>query len=296
MLINLTLRHLEVLLAIAEQGSLRGAAERLFLSQPAVTQQLQALEREVGFALVDRRSRGSNLTAEGSQMLEYVRSALGAVRDLERLVDDIAAGRTGQISLGATLTAAEWLVPRLVAAFRNAAPDIEMGVKVLDPSRVALAFADHAIHVAILQDPGDDLESIPLRRHTLVAVAGPAGPAGPAEEWRRTLLLREPGSETRAAVEGWLTEGKVVFDGTMEFASNTALREAAAAGLGLAVLSTDAVGFEIASQAVRLIDLPGLPLHRHWRLAFPANRVLSPAVHRLLAFCQSPAGESAIYS
>jgi DNA-binding transcriptional LysR family regulator len=220
---------------------------------------------------------------------------LGTAADLEALAADIAAGRAGRITLGATLTAAEWLVPRLVAAFRATEPAIEVLVRVLTRAAVGRAIEEHSIQLAIVQDPFAELEAVLLRRHSLVAVSAPE-PLVDEPSLPTTLLVREPGSETRLAVESWAATHRPGFTTTMEFASNTALREAAAAGLGLAVLSTDAVGFEIASQAVRLVDLPGLPLHRAWHLTYPGGTRISLAMERFIAFCTSQAGQRAIYS
>jgi DNA-binding transcriptional LysR family regulator len=180
-----------------------------------------------------------------------------------------------------------------VAGFRKVAPDIEVTLTVLNQKALSSAFAEHKIQLAVLEHVPPGFNAVALRRHTLVAIVAP----GRAEKGPPlTLLLREPGSNIRQAVEEWLATSVVSFASTMEFASNAALREGAAAGLGCAILSTDSIGFEVAASLVELIDLPGLPIHRTWHLVHPERRSLSPAAAALVSFARSPAGTEAIYA
>ncbi|MDA8038600.1 MAG: LysR family transcriptional regulator [Actinomycetota bacterium] len=287
------IRWLETFVAIVKAGSFNGAARTLLLSQPAVTQQLQALERELGFHLIERGVRGARLTPDGERVYEHAAAVLGALRDLDDTTQQIALGRAGRIELGATLTAAEWLVPRLVAAFRAQAPDIDVSVTVHNQRQLLAAFADHTIQLGVLELVPPEFLAVPLRRHTLIAVVAPDQVTS-----RRptTLLLRERGSEVRETVDEWLAASGLTFESTMELASNAALRESAAAGLGCAILSTDAVGFELAAGRVQLIDLPGLPIHRMWYLVYQERRRLSPAGASFVRFVSSPAGHVAVNS
>jgi LysR family transcriptional regulator, hydrogen peroxide-inducible genes activator len=120
------LHQLEYLLAVAEEGSVTRAAERLTLAQPSLSQQLRKLEREVGQPLFDRLPRGVVLTEAGRRLVEDARRILASVQDARRHVADARRGVGGPLIVGAIPTVAPFVIPRLAAAFLGDFPEVEL--------------------------------------------------------------------------------------------------------------------------------------------------------------------------
>jgi LysR family hydrogen peroxide-inducible transcriptional activator len=120
------LHQLEYLVAVAEEGSVTRAADRLMLAQPSLSQQLLKLEREVGQPMFDRLPRGVALTEAGRRMVEHARKILAEVQDARRHVADARIGVGGPLVVGAIPTIAPFVIPRVAAAFLSDFPDVEL--------------------------------------------------------------------------------------------------------------------------------------------------------------------------
>lgn len=120
------LHQLEYLLAVAEEGSVTRAAERLMLAQPSLSQQLRKLEREVGQPMFDRLPRGVVLTEAGRRMVEHARRILAEVQDARRHVADARIGVGGPLVVGAIPTIAPFVIPQVAAAFLTDFPEVEL--------------------------------------------------------------------------------------------------------------------------------------------------------------------------
>jgi DNA-binding transcriptional LysR family regulator len=122
------LRHLRYFVAIAEEGSFSGAAERLWVAQPGLSTQIRRLEAELGVKLFTRHTRGVDLTAAGELFLERARTALAAADSALSTGHDLEAGLVGTIRLGVATEAGWHLTPELLASFGRARPGVELTV------------------------------------------------------------------------------------------------------------------------------------------------------------------------
>src|SRR6266542_1119960 len=145
----MTLGQLRTFLAVAETGSVRGAAERLVVTQPAVSSALAALQREVGAALVAREGRGLRLTAAGEAFAGRARAALALLEEAVVSASSEAAPERGRVRLAAVTTAGEHLAPHLLASFRSRYPDAEVALEVGNRRRVWDALIAHDVDLAI---------------------------------------------------------------------------------------------------------------------------------------------------
>ncbi|MCR9124714.1 MAG: LysR family transcriptional regulator [Rhodobacteraceae bacterium] len=157
--------------AFAEEGSVVRAGAALNVSHAAVSQQLRALERHMGLALLDRSGRALGLTAEGTQLAEAVRLGFGSIGNAVRDLTDADADRPLFVSTTPTF-AASWLMPRL-ARFRDRAPDVELRI---DPSPALVAFEPGGVDVALRYGSGGwpGLHSEMLLQSPMIIVAAPA--------------------------------------------------------------------------------------------------------------------------
>jgi LysR family transcriptional regulator, low CO2-responsive transcriptional regulator len=254
--------RLETFLAIVDTGSARAAAAHLSVTESAVSAALAALHREVGVPLFERSGRGLQLTEAGAAFADYARRILGLIEEGVAAARQGAAPELGRLRLGAVTTAGEYLVPGLLASFRARYPDVEVGLEIGVRDRVLRQLADHQLDVVIAGRPlaGLGLVSRATRDNSLVVVAAPGADT---ELGTATWLLREPGSGTRDTTLGLLSSHGLTPP-VLSLGSHGAVVASAVLGLGLTVVSADAVGQHLAAGDLLPVPVRGTPLKRPW--------------------------------
>ncbi len=276
-------RKLETFRVVVESRKISTAAKLLHLSQPAVTAQVRGLEDECGRALLVRSSKGVAPNAWGLRLLEAAKQVHGVLGEVESAFhEEPATDET--VVLGASMTAAAYVVPPLVAGYRALHPRVPFRIQVANTPRVLEWVAEGRVPLGIvegrLRSPRVRLER--WLEDELVPVAAPSAAAiravGRAADLARVpLLLREPGSNTRAVVEEALQ--RVLGKGRtprseLLFGSNQSIKMAAAAGLGVAFVSRWSLKHNLAAGQLRIVPLRDLRIVRALSLA-----TLSPGVH-----------------
>jgi LysR family transcriptional regulator, low CO2-responsive transcriptional regulator len=267
-----TLTQLRTFLAVAETGSVRAAAERLVVTESAVSSCVAALQKSLGLALVAKNGRGLRLTDAGSVYAGYVRGVLGLLDEGRSAAAGEAGG--GVLRVAAVTTAGEQLLPGLLASFRLCFPRTGIHLEVGNRERVLGLVFDHQVDLVLGGRPPSGPGSAQMVVHAVRAnelvVVGPSV-SGAVDLAAQTWLLREPGSGTRATTEAYLEELQIT-PGTLTVGSNVAVCESAAAGLGVTLISRDAVARDIARGALAELPAPGTPLRRDWCLFSRSSR------------------------
>ena len=254
--------RLRAFVAVADTGSVRAAAQRLVVTESAVSAAVTALSRDLGVRLVERSGRGLALTQAGAVYAGYARRVLGLLdegRAAARGEDDPGRGR---LRLAAVTTAADQLLPALLAAFRDRWPRIDLTLEVGPSSRIWDRLAAHEADLVLGGRPPAGIPATvhATRPNDLVVVAAPSVDfALETTPW----IMREPGSGTRAAAEAYLA-GHEVTPPQLVLGSNGAVIAGAAVGLGATLVSRDAVAAELRRGDLVIVDAPGTPLHRPW--------------------------------
>jgi DNA-binding transcriptional LysR family regulator len=261
----MTFAQLRTFLAVARTGSVRAAAAELVVTEPAVSAAVAALGRELGAALLVRDGRGVRLTDAGRTMAAYASELVGLADQARSEV----AGRS-RLRLAGVTTAGEFVLPALIKAFRERHPGIDVSLEVGNRQEVLDGLRRRDVDLAVGGRPPEsrDIAGTGFRDYRLVVVGAP-GPRRrdlAAETW----LLRERGSGTREAAERYLTDAGIAPRATMTVGSNGAVKQAAAAGLGVTLLADDAVQAELAAGALIELRAPGTPLRRSWYVLAPA--------------------------
>jgi DNA-binding transcriptional LysR family regulator len=291
----MTLNQLRSFLAVADRGSVRAAAEELVVTQAAVSASVAALQKSLGVALVTPDGRGLRLTDAGDSYARYARRILGLLDEAGRAAAAAADPERGELRIAAVTTAAEQIVPPILGGFRRRHPQTGVRLEAGNRDRVRSLLDRHQADLALTgrPEPAWDVVVHAVRAHELVVVAAPdlatAALASPGQDaatllpWlaRQTWLLREPGSGTRASTDALLADLDIT-PLTLMVASNVAIRESAQVGLGVTLLSRDAVATELAAGQLAELPVPGTPLHRDWYLAARPGPLL-PAAARLVA-------------
>jgi LysR family transcriptional regulator, low CO2-responsive transcriptional regulator len=271
-----TTARLRAFVAVADAGSVRAAAARLTLTESAVSAAIGALTKDVGVPLVERDGRGVRLTRAGATFAEYARTILGLHGEaLAAVRGDVDPAR-GSIRLAAVTTAADHLLPAALAGFRERYPDVDLRLHVGTSEHVWSLLDVHETDLVIAGRPPTRLAGIvvrAMRGNDLVVVAAPRV----AEDFdveRATWLMREEGSGTRATIAALLT-GLQVEPPMLTLGSNGAVVAAAVVGLGVTLVSRDAVVGPLAAGDLVEIPMRGTPLHRPWHVVTHRQTPLS---------------------
>lgn len=279
----MTLHQLRVFREVARAGSVRAAAEALFVTPPSVSAAIAALEAALDVTLVEPQGRGIRLTAAGHELARHAASVLGLLDRTERAVREVGGG-AGHLRLAAVTTAGEYVVPPLLADFRVNHPTTQVSLEVGNRDAVFGRLLDREVDLAIGGRPSHEaLDGQALRPNHLVVVARPDHPFGdrprldPARLSDETWLLREAGSGTRESCDEFLAAHGIVPTATMTVGSNGAIKRVAAVGLGITLMSLDAVHDEIEAGELSRLRVRGTPLRRTWHVLYRDLEALPPA-------------------
>ncbi len=284
---HLTLRQLKVFKAIAEHLSISRAAESLFLSQPAVSMQLKKLTDAVGLPLIEQVGKRVYLTPAGNVLYESCREISESLERLEMAIDDIQGLKQGRLRL-AVVTTIEYFAPRVLGAFCDRYPGIEVELEVTNRKRLLDRLATNQDDLYILGQPPDgvDVEAQPFMPNPLVVMAARNHPLAGASHislarlLEEPFILREPGSGTRKAAERLFESYGLSPKVRLELGSNEAIKQAVAGGLGVAVLSRHTLSLEGTESPLVVLDVEGFPLEKHWYLVYPKGKRLSVVAQR----------------
>jgi LysR family transcriptional regulator, nitrogen assimilation regulatory protein len=258
------LQQLETFCVVAEVGSLSRAAERLDLSQSAVTRQVRALERELGAVLLSRTPQGATLTPIGAAVLPHARAAVAAGLACRRVAADLAAGRGQRLSIAAGPMATQYLLPPVVARFRSLHPGVAVD---LQPTHQRLALERllrYEVDAVVLASPirSAQVRAISILRDPLLLVGPPGAQPGPvrlAELAGATLLTLPAGTGLHEQVAAALRRRRVSCR-AIEHPTAETIKTAVALGVGLSILPSSALRAELAAGALSgrpIEDWPG---------------------------------------
>jgi LysR family transcriptional regulator, low CO2-responsive transcriptional regulator len=259
--------RLRALVELADAGSVRGAAERLVVTESAISSAIGSLSTEVGVPLVDRHGRGVRLTPAGQCYVEYARKILGLHDEAVLAARGEVDPEHGAIRLAAVTTAGELLLPALLASFTAKYPGVDCKLEVASRKAIWPMLASHQADVVVAGRPPTALDHIQIRAlspNTLVVV-GPPETARGFDPAQATWLLRESGSGTRATTTTLLEELEV-SPPQMVLGSHGAVVAAAVAGLGVTLVSRQAVRRELEAGALVELPVANTPMDRPWHI------------------------------
>jgi DNA-binding transcriptional LysR family regulator len=291
---SITLTQLRSFLAVVRTGSVTAAADELVVTQPSVSAAVTALARELDTPLLRRDGRGVRPTAAGAAFAPFAADVIGLLEN-GRLAAREAAGQSARVlRIAAVTTAAESFVPGLMHAFSVAHPEIELTLTVGNRDRVFTTLLERDADVAFTGRPplDDRVAARRFRPNEPVVITGPEdplagrGPVDAAALAERTWLLREVGSGTRILTEEFLAANGLEVP-TLTVGSNGAIRQAARAGLGVSIVSRDAVASELDARLLAVIDVAPPPPMREWHVLRARVGPSRPIVDEFLEFLET---------
>jgi LysR family transcriptional regulator, low CO2-responsive transcriptional regulator len=284
-----SLRQLRALGAVTSAKSISAAAQLLYLTPPAVSQQLQLLEEALGgVPLYERTPTGMRPTEAGREVLTALERIEAALTDCATAVDALRGMGGGRVSIG-VISTAQYFAPFALAAFQRANPMVEIRMLVGNRSEMITGLEKFNLDLALMGYPP---EHFPVERaiigdHPHVIIAAPdhwlatRRKIALADIGRETLLLREPGSGTRALMLGLLAAANLPEGARTEIGSNEAIKHAVMAGMGVALISAHVAVAELTAGRLVALDVEGLPIVRQWFAVRRSERRPLPAAQAL---------------
>lgn len=273
--------RLKVFRAVARELNFRRAAEGLYLTQPAVTQQIKALEDELGVALFDRAGGRVELTEAGRVLLGYAERLKSTADEAVQALAEVSGQRAGELAVGASQTIGQYLLPTLLAGFERENPRVQVRAVSGNTDEILEALASHAVELALIEGPAKrrDVVTTPFMRDEMVLVA-PSGheftghPITLAMLAEAPLLMRELGSGSRRVVEQALEAvGLRLKDMQVKMTLDTTegLLSAVEAGLGVTFVSRWGIRNQLALRTLQVVEVEGLRVERMFSLAYGAG-------------------------
>lgn len=298
---GVNLNQLRVFHEVATVGTVTGAAKALHVSQPAVSKQLKELELAVGAALFDRVSRGLTLTQAGRLVLSHTSRIFAEEASLEGELAALLGVAKGKLSVGASTTIGNYLVPDVFGQYHRLHPGIELRLEIGNTEAVQRMVLEDRVDIGLTEGLASSraLNTRVFGHDAMVMVTAPGdpragqGPIDSAAMGALQLIAREPGSGTRAVIEAAFQQRGIPFAPSMSLGSSEAIKQAVAAGLGVALMSRLAVQAELQSGRLTELLMVGEPIRRDLHLVQAAGKREAPALGAFLALLSEPVKRSA---
>jgi DNA-binding transcriptional LysR family regulator len=277
---------------VAATGSFTRAARELFLTQSAVSQQIRALEDEIGGRLFDRSGRMVRLTGEGEVLLTYAKRLFDLHEEIETLFNDLRKLEKGRIAVGATAVIGTYFMPAVISAYHRQYPGIEIDLRMGNSEAIQRMILDREadLGVAGMIKKHRTLNSAFIHREELLFVCSPRNPLADrktvtiAELDRIPFIWRERGTQTLAIVKKWF-QANTAEDfprQTLSLANMEAAKRIVEEGYGVTIIPASAASREIESGLLKRLTVTDFDLTVDYGLYYPKGRPFSRAAEAFL--------------
>lgn len=290
-MLHVTLRQLRVFESVARHLSFSRAAEELYLSQPAVSMQIKQLEENVGLALFEQLGKKIFLTDAGRELFHYSRAVAQQLSDMEAALNEIKGLERGRLRI-AVVSTANFFAPMFLAQFCHLNPGVKVSLSVANRESVLRQLNENETDMAIMGLPPEELDVVSetFMENPLVVIAAPSHPLAKLRKIpmkrleQETFVVREPGSGTRGAMERFFAEHRIQLKTGMEMGTNEAIKQAVQGEMGLGVVSLHTIELELETGRLKVLDVNGFPIKRHWYLVHRTQKRLSTVAETFRSF------------
>jgi len=291
-------RRLKVFHTVAKLLSFTNAAEELHMTQPAVTFQVRQLEEYFNTRLFDRTHNKVSLTPAGERVSEFAERIFDLYSEMENSVRDLTGEISGALTIGASTTIAEYMLPALLGEFKNRYPDINLRLKVSNSEGIVSMVEHNVIDLGVVESAVSNKNLIVEVCHDdqLVVVAAPdhdlvkrGGKVKASDIVNYPFVSREEGSGTREVIMQYLMEAKVSLGDMnicLELGSPESIKGAVEAGMGITIISRSIIGKELKLNTLAELQLDP-PLSRPFSFVRQRQKFRVTVMEKLLEFAQS---------
>jgi DNA-binding transcriptional LysR family regulator len=296
---NITLRQLQIFEAVAQTQSYTRAAERLFMTQPAVSMQMKQLEETIELDLFERQGKKIVITKAGEKLRKHANKIISRFDVLHHSINKLKKGQLEQIKISAATTANHF-VTHMMAEFSRLHQDINITLDITNRETLVTQLQNYDPDFVIMGEPPSklDLDSRLIMKNPLIVIASPDHPIVkkyqsknvPMEEViKESFVVREEGSGTKAAIRRHFKKQGFDFISSYEMSSNESIKHAVVAGLGLGIVALHTIKLELEAGKLIILNVEHFPLERYWHLVSRKGRRLSPAAMEFQEFIMASA-------
>ncbi len=287
----MTIRHLQIFVAVADCGKMRAAAERLHISQPSVSQAVRELESYYNIKLFERLSQRIYITETGKKLLPYARHIIDSFETMEGFINDTSAGNV--IRLGGSVSVGTRLLPPMIKSLENEVPDVDVCVIVDNTAAIEGKIQRSELDIAVVEGivRSDELVKKDIYDDELVLVVGPEHelfnhPGIKLKELtKHALISRESGSVERNQFEQFLLEHDIKMKNKWSCSNTETIKKAVLNGEGIAILSRMVIEKEIAAGEVRVLNVENTRMKRKIKLIYHKNKYISQSMKQFIDIC-----------
>jgi DNA-binding transcriptional LysR family regulator len=284
----MTLRNLEVFLAVCDHNNMTRAARALYMSQPSVSLAIAELEREYEVKLFERLNHHLYLTAAGERLQSYARHILNLSEQARTELSGLR--QAGRVRIGASLTTGTYILPGLIAAFSEQNPAVDVFTQVDNTNVIEKLILEDHLDLGLVEGPtsSQDIVERMIRDDTLVVICSSRHLlAGRKDLTAKDLmgkkfLVREPGSGTRAIFETSMLEAGISWRVGGIYNNTESIKQAVQMDLGLAVVSQISIGEEQRDGKLVPLEIPDLKLTRRFNCIYHRQKFFTLAMQALL--------------
>lgn len=292
---SITLRQLEIFIAVAETAQVTKASKKLFVTQSAVSMALAELENQLGGSLFDRHGRSLLLNARGRYLLPLAKDITCQVSNIESIMSERNDRLEGKIDVVASTTLGNYILPYLIGAFKRVHPKVHVNLLVYNTRYAEKLVREGESDVAYVE--GLLTQSSELKVRTwftdeLVVLCGPTDPLAHDDTFdmetdlkERKWIMREHGSGTAAVFREKMRDYLEDINIVAEMGHPEAIKRAVESGAGIACLSSLSVCRETEHGWIKSLKVKGLDMKRQLRVIMRKDKEISDELAEFLSFC-----------
>ena len=297
---KLTLRQLQIFVAVASHSSFGKAADQLNLTGPAVSMQMSKLSEDLKVPLFEKNGRAISITSAGNALLPYAEQVLQVLKEAESRMNDVRGKIDRRVSV-AMVTTARNFGPKLLQNFKDAHPEVMVKTLIMNRKGVIKLLEDDEIHMAVMGRTPRKLEvdTLPFAKHPYVLIAHPDHPLSSknrisgVELSSEKFFIREEGSGTRMVHDHFFLDSGLDLPQSQVMNGNEDIKQAVMANMGLAFISGHTIGLETLAGKLCVLDIADKLEDRQWFVIHKKGKSFGTSAQEFMSFVQQN-GQSVI--
>jgi DNA-binding transcriptional LysR family regulator len=287
---NYTLHQLRIYLKVTETLSITKTAEKLNLTQPAISIQLKNFQDQFDYPLIEIINKKIQVTGLGKEIAIAAESIINEIDNINYKSQNYKNKLAGHLKI-ATVSTGKYIMPFLLADYLKQNSGVDLTMDVTNYSKVLSSLLQYEMDFALISDNPENtrFEKFDLIKNELFLVGNSSinlASVGDKDFSDTTFLFREEGSRTRLVMENFISKNKIKIKKKIELTSNEAVKQAVIAGLGVSIMPLIGMRNEIESGLLKIIPKKGLPIQTTWRLIWLKEKKLSPIAESYLTYLE----------
>lgn len=287
---NYTLHQLRIYLIVTETLSITKTAEKLNLTQPAISIQLKNFQDQFDYPLIEIINKKIQVTGLGKEIAIAAESIINEIDNINYKSQIYKNKLAGHLKI-AIVSTGKYIMPYFLSDYLKENSGVDLTMDVTNYSKVMSSLIQYEIDFALISHDPENMkfENFDLIKNELFLVGNSAN-IKPSKEDKpltdTTFIFREEGSRTRLVMENFISKNKIKIKKKIELTSNEAVKQAVIAGLGVSIMPIIGIRKEIESGLLKIITMKGLPIETTWRLIWLKEKKLSPIAESYLKYLE----------